>query len=181
VDVVVSNPSKGLKKSESKTEWLGHGVYFWENDPQRALEFAIEAKRNTKITKGKIKVPFVVGAIIDLGVCLNFLERQALDELKMAHAFMKATFKPTAGKSFPTNGKDRGARNLDSAAITRVHSLRKSISSPQNPLPEYCSVKGAFWEGGELYPGAGFDAKNHIQIAVRKPEICIKGYFRPIL
>jgi hypothetical protein len=178
---VLSGDVPHLAMSKNDYDWLGEGIYFWENDPQRALEFAIEAKRNTKITKGKIKEPFVVGAIIDLGVCLNFLERQALDELKMAHAFMKATFKPTAGKSFPTNGKDRGARNLDSAAITMVHSLRKSISSPQNPLPEYCSVKGAFWEGGELYPGAGFDAKNHIQIAVRKPEICIKGYFRPIL
>jgi hypothetical protein len=170
-----------LTMSKNDYDWLGEGIYFWENDPQRALEFATDAMNNPKTTKGKIKNPFVVGAIIDLDVCLNFLERQALDELKMAHSFFKATFKPSNGKAFPKNGDDRGARFLDSAVITTVHRLRKIISTQQNPLSEYSSVKGAFWEGGELYPGAGFETKNHIQIAVRKPEICIKGYFRPIL
>jgi hypothetical protein len=45
--------------------------------------------------------------------------------------------------------------------------------------PSYETVRGAFWEGGELYPTSGFGRKNHIQIAVRAPH-CIKGYFRPI-
>lgn len=170
-----------LAISKNEYDWLGDGIYFWENDPQRALEFATDAMNNPKTTKGKIKDPFVVGAIIDLGLCLNLLERQALDELKESYAFFEATFMPSAGKAFPKNGTDRGARFLDSAVITTLHQLRGLINDAENPMPEYCSVKGAFWEGGALYPGACIEEKNHIQIAVRKPKICIKGYFRPIV
>ena len=40
------------------------------------------------------------------------------------------------------------------------------------------TVRGLFFEGDDLYPNAGFKAKNHIQICVRNPN-CIKGYFLP--
>lgn len=40
------------------------------------------------------------------------------------------------------------------------------------------SVRGVFFEGTELYPGAGFREKDHIQICIRNPN-CIKGYFLP--
>ena len=46
-------------------------------------------------------------------------------------------------------------------------------------IPSFDSVRCAFWEGEELYPGAGFKEKNHIQICVRNHN-CIKGYFRPL-
>jgi hypothetical protein len=38
-------------------------------------------------------------------------------------------------------------------------------------------VRAAFPEGREIYPGAGFDEKTHIQIALRNLD-CIKGVFR---
>jgi hypothetical protein len=40
------------------------------------------------------------------------------------------------------------------------------------------TVRGMFREGGEVYPGAGFHEKTHVQIAVRDQR-CIIGYFRP--
>jgi hypothetical protein len=36
-----------LQKSENAYDWLGPGIYFWESNPQRALEFAAE-KRSRK-------------------------------------------------------------------------------------------------------------------------------------
>lgn len=36
---------------------------------------------------------------------------------------------------------------------------------------------GVFVEGEPIYPGAGFDAKTHVQICVCDPA-CIKGVFR---
>jgi hypothetical protein len=36
-----------------------------------------------------------------------------------------------------------------------------------------------FVEGEELYDGAGFHEKTHVQIAIRNPKM-IKGYFRII-
>ena len=41
----VINDQKSLLKSENSYDWLGHGVYFWENNPRRALEFAEEMKK----------------------------------------------------------------------------------------------------------------------------------------
>jgi len=46
-----------LIQSEKAYDWLGPGVYFWEGDPLRALDWARWKKFNE---------PFVVGAVIDL-------------------------------------------------------------------------------------------------------------------
>jgi len=29
-----------LTASQNNYDWLGHGIYFWENNPQRALDYA---------------------------------------------------------------------------------------------------------------------------------------------
>mgnify|MGYP003492063350 CR=1 FL=1 len=52
-----------MKPSRNSYDWLGEGCYFWENDPTRAFEFARDVK--------KCKDPFVLGAILDLGYCLD--------------------------------------------------------------------------------------------------------------
>ena len=31
---------ESLRSSENEYDWLGHGIYFWENSDSRALEFA---------------------------------------------------------------------------------------------------------------------------------------------
>jgi len=170
-----------LTESRNPYDWLGDGIYFWENDPKRAFEFAQEASQNHRRSRGKISNPFVVGAILDLGLCLNCLDRSALDELRIAHGFLQSTYESVAqGAPFPENkGEDRGARFLDAAVIAMLHSLRSELDEKEGSYPAYDSVRGAFWEGGPVYPGAGFAVKNHIQIAIRNPEQCIKGYFRP--
>ena len=59
------------------------------------------------------------------------------------------------------------------SVIETLHVLNKMAG-----LPPYDSVRGVFWEGNELYPSAGFQEKNHIQIAIINPN-CIKGFFLP--
>ncbi len=63
----------GMTPSKNLYDWLGNGVYFWENDPIRAFEFAKEVKR--------CQEPFVVGAILDLGYCLDLTCRASADRL----------------------------------------------------------------------------------------------------
>ena len=43
----------------------------------------------------------------------------------------------------------------------------------------YDTVRAAFWEGGELFPGSGFHGADHTQICVRNLD-CALGYFRPL-
>jgi hypothetical protein len=65
-----------LIQSERDYDWLGPGIYFWEGDPLRALEWA-QLK--------KFDEPFVLGAVIDLRNCLDLMVRENLDLLAWAY------------------------------------------------------------------------------------------------
>lgn len=165
-----------LRKSDNIYDWLGPGVYFWEGNPRRAMQFAKDAAAlSPQITKGNITDPFVVGAIIDLRSCFSLLDSDALNELRGAHKRFTNSL-AAAGIPFPVNcaGPDRLRRELDCATMNAMHGIRVMMKAPP-----YDTVRGAFWEGGELYPGSGISSKGHVQIAVSNLD-CIMGYFRPI-
>lgn len=171
--ILHSNGVLHLEKSCNDYDWLGNGIYFWENNPGRALKFARDAMINKRLTRGVIIELFVIGAIIDLGHCLNLLDSLFLKELKDTYNLMKIS-----GYKLPTNEyrDDSGyflKRNLDCAVIETLHSLKKKKEERA-----FDSVRGVFVEGKELYPTAGFREKNHIQLCIRNPN-CIKGYFHP--
>lgn len=67
------------------------------------------------------------------------------------------------------NSTDLLLRPLDCAVIEAYASLAD---------PKFDSVRGVFWEGEDLYPGAGMKEKNHIQISIRNIN-CIKCFFIP--
>ena len=50
------------------------------------------------------------------------------------------------------------------------------INGEVNNYKAFDSARGVFVEGEALYPNAGFNEKNHIQICIRNPN-CIKGFF----
>ena len=54
-----------LRPSENDYDWLGNGIYFWENGYERALDWALA--RYGEDAR-------IVGAIIDLGHCLNLTD-----------------------------------------------------------------------------------------------------------
>lgn len=165
-----------LKSSDHDYDWLGNGIYFLENNVGRAKQWA---KDNSHGNKSKIKNPGVLGAYLDLGNCLDLTDSDSLQQLKLPYETLKQTLS-LAGLDIPVNvdpvrvkSKDRIIRKLDCAVISTLHKLRLKAG-----LPPYDSVRGVFWEGEELYPGAGFREKNHIQIAIINPN-CIKGFFLP--
>jgi hypothetical protein len=164
---------ENLLKSNNLYDWLGNGIYFWEGNQSRALNFAQEVKNRDS---QKIKKPFVIGAIIDLGYCLDLLETKNLNLVKNAHEALSEISKigelPLPKNSNPGNPKEKFSliRNLDCAVIEYLHSSMEQ--------KQYDSVRGMFPEGSPLYDGAGFRTKDHIQICIRNPN-CIKGYFLP--
>lgn len=165
-----------LKQSDHDYDWLGNGIYFWENNVERAKQWAED---NSKRKDSVIKKPGVLGAYLNLGNCLDLTDSNSLQLLKLAYDTLKKTIS-LAGLEMPVNKdpdqvkpKDRLLRKLDCAVITTLQRLNKEASRPA-----YDSVRGVFWEGDELYPGAGFREKNHIQISIINPN-CIKGFFLP--
>ena len=177
-ELLLSGKAEHLNESINTYDWLGRGIYFWENDPQRAMEFARAAAAKPKMSRGHIETPFVLGAVIDLSFCLNLLDRTALEEVAVAHETLKATHL-TSKEPMPINkGENLGARFLDRAVIETLHVYRELLDEMGGGFPRYDSVRAVFREGDELYKGAGFRSQNHIQIAIRS-KACIKGYFRP--
>jgi len=156
-----------LEWSTNDYDWLGHGIYFWENNPERALAWAIENKR--------IKEPAVVGAVIDLGFMLSLLQKDHIELVKSIYAYLKDACEAES-IPLPENkgGDDDVIRLLDCAVIESLHLDRKNTG--EKPFD---SVRGLFPEGKEIYPKAGFREENHVQICVRNLD-CIKGYFSPI-
>ena len=155
-----------LNTSKNDYDWLGNGIYFWENSYERAVEWAQAHKADED--------PFVVGAVIDLGLCLNLSDYGRSAALKNAYELLKYESE-RAGTELPQNsGKvDKPLRRLDCAVIERFHKLNRDLRRR-----EYDSVRGVFNEGEPIYPGSGILTKSHIQICVRNPN-CIKGYFSP--
>jgi hypothetical protein len=163
-----------LTASKNDYDWLGHGIYFWENNQERALQWANDM---TKRANSSVKSPAVIGAIIDLGYCFDLTDSFYLNELKQAYQTLAFMYHQT-GRELPKNtvggsSEDILIRKLDCAVIQMAHILNKEANHKA-----YDSVKGVFWEGKPLYPAAGFREKNHIQICVCNPN-CIKGYFFP--
>lgn len=168
---ILSGDEKHLKPSEKAYDWLGHGIYFWEGSVARAWEWAY-----AKQDEGKIKDPFVVGAIIDLRHCLDLFDRNNMAQLLPARDAVVRSAKQS-GQQVPKNvgsTPDKGGRMLDCAVLNMLHTIRKD-----NKLEEFDSVRGPFLEGKPIYRGAGFRSHSHIQICVRNTA-CIKGYFKPI-
>ncbi len=165
-----------LLPSENDYDWLGHGAYFWGNDPKRALDFASMLQQHPEFRgkKGVITKPAVVGAVIDLGHCLNLMTASALGLVDGAYKALSDSIQ-NAGGELPRNtgGADLLYRRLDCAVIEFLHYVRADTKQRS-----FDTARGLFFEGRELYPNAGFRTKDHIQVCVRNPN-CIKGFFRP--
>ena len=159
-----------LRLSERPWDWLGHGVYFWEDSPARALRWAVD---QSKGSRGAIKTPAVLGAIIDLGNCLNLIDAEALSLVRAAHDSYVGICNATGTEILTNKGQGLRARYLDCAVIETLHRLHEEVGGPR-----FDSVRGFFIEGSELYPGAGFRELDHIQICVRSAS-SILGYFLP--
>jgi hypothetical protein len=171
-----------LIQSDSDYDWLGPGIYFWEGDPTRAREWA-----EAKAARVKGMVPYVIGAVIDRGNCLDLAARENIELLRAAHTGLAASL-VKQGKPMPKNRDARGdanreklLRDLDCAVIRYLHdSIDEQLLNNKTPgvLEPFDSVRGLFREGEPVYPGSGFYARTHTQIAVRSLE-CIKGIFKP--
>jgi hypothetical protein len=163
---------KELNPSKNKHDWLGSGIYFWENNYERALDFACHPPG-----KKKFDSPAVLGAVIDLQFCLDLLDSAYLRMVKEAF-YMCSKSAKALGQEMPENKRvghsnDLLLRELDCAVIETLHQERSD-----HHLKPFDSVRGVFVEGKQLYPGAGFHDKNHVQLCIRNTN-CIKGLFLP--
>jgi hypothetical protein len=165
--------------SDNTGDWLGKGVYFWLNDPVRALSWA--QNKISKFERPSSDEAAVLGAVIDPGNCLDLTTKEGLSWLLLGHDQLAENMR-TAGKQMLRNGTDAN-RPLDKAVVEQVHRLVEVFMSDnkaarrQARLQKIDSIMNVYPDGEPLYEGTTILAKTHVQLCLRDPARII-GVFK---
>jgi hypothetical protein len=140
--------------SNKDYDWLGPGIYFWQSDPRRALEWA-----RWKADRGEIEDPTVIGAVIDLGNCLDLTTRDDVELVIQAYQYFIEVRKQS-GLEIPrniapkeTHPQDAVLRYLDCAVLRFLHEWIEDTRERDPSIKPFDTVRALFVEGGPAYPG----------------------------
>lgn len=161
-----TNRVEDWKQSGNDYDWLGRGVYFWE--------FGIHRARQWAGPNGE-----VIGALIQLGNCFDLTDPGCEQLLKKTYDMVASTFKERA-IPLPNNEMSGGMRrNLDKLIMDQTMAIGDTTADRNiRPDTKFQTIRCAFEEGEEAFPGSKLRSQTHIQIAVRDIR-CILGVFRP--
>jgi hypothetical protein len=148
----------GFRTSAKEWDWLGDGVYFFQDGPYRAREWAAEWA--VKRYNGEAAV---VGARIRLEreQCMDLIDVYWADQMFRFYTRFLELCRRT-GTAIPIQSpKPSGPHPLDRRVVNHAVGILarqgKSIGA----------VRAAFEEGGRTYPDSAFYERAHVQIAVR--------------
>jgi len=161
----ILNGTTTFNASTNAYDWLGFGVYFWENDLQRAFDWA---------AKSHGKEAAVIGAKINLGNCFDISNSYAKDILRLSfnellQEWRSMNLPVPNNKTHPRgkgNPEDLILRYLDKIVIENALELLRK----RQPDIIYDSVRAPFQEGFPVYPGSAFREHDHIHLCVRNPN-----------
>lgn len=95
-DKLLLNPNH-IRISQESYDWLGHGMYFWENNYERALLWAKDKK-----ARGTLENPSIIGAIIQLGNCCDLTDSSSISLIKHYYKLLKEDYNQIR-KPLPVN------------------------------------------------------------------------------
>ncbi|HEX6368550.1 MAG TPA: hypothetical protein VF006_06450 [Longimicrobium sp.] len=153
--------ASGFEVSRNEYDWLGDGVYFFQDAPARALEWARERFGNDAA---------VLGAEIDLDDCMDLLDIKWQGVVRESHVDL---IRRLSGSAQPIPRQTSGAHRLDRAVINRTVEVLKSRGIAVR------AVRAAFTEGEQLFAGSALWSRAHVQIAVRDPLAIVRVWREP--
>ena len=145
----------GFRLSRNPYDWLGDGVYFFQDGFDRAWEWARE---NHGVDAA------VIAAEIYLIDCLDMLDTRWTKVVSEAYNQFLNLYKQS-GLNLPR--QTLGAHRLDREVINYMVGV---LSERGDSIK---CVRAAFAEGSPVYPDSAFYDYGHVQIAVRDVEACI--------
>lgn len=176
---LIANPND-IHISENDWDWLGSGFYIWENNYERAHEWAVN-------TYGEDAA--VVGVVYELGNCLDLMDTYSIKLIRETRdEFVR--YMTELGAPLPVNKDlrrdqhhDKLLRYMDCAVINYLTKGTDYLHQADLKTLGYSrrkafdTVRGCFHEGARL-EGMEIYEKTHIQIAIRNMN-CIKAVFQP--
>lgn len=129
-DKLVSGELKALKPSVNEYDWLGDGAYFYEDDSDRALQYAQYSAQNLQfhLTAKAIGTPAVVGAVLHVERWLDMTTQVGLQHFKNAMVTLKSgvtndeAVMPRNQPAF-VGDTDNLHRALDRAVFETLHGM----------------------------------------------------------
>lgn len=174
-DALVSGELQHLSPSNNPYDWLGPGIYFFQDDWRRALMFAQASAENPErnFTAKPINEPGVVGVVLKLSTVLDTSTQEGIEAFRLSYeALQKSGAKLKTNKKSNPDDPDVILRALDRQVFMNLHEMYKA-----QELSPVDAIKGAFPQGNPIAPTSAIFANSHVQIALRNTE-CILGYFR---
>lgn len=163
-----------FKFSKNEYDWLGSGVYFYQEAPLKALawaqKFSIDSE-NRGTTPAVIEVEFDLSKVFDLFKPENFEFLRIVDQKYSVSDRQRTQKRPVLrtheGNRFRVfhnaslaEAEKPGANFIDCTLINKALQLLREMNQ------EYDCVRHFFWEGQELYKGSYFYDHSNIQLCV---------------
>lgn len=170
-ECLASIESNGFKISNNHYDWLGPGIYFFQDAPSRAKEWAKEFKEKKKIKcrsakilkcKGDSCESVVIGVQINLDDCMDLLDIEWYGVLSEAFDRYLSLCGVTILEVLEQNEK---FHCLDYEIFERTFKALERDGKKIN------SVRAVFQEGSNVYENSYLFDKSHVQIAVRDAQV----------
>lgn len=151
----------GFEISKNNHDWLGYGVYFFEDAPSRAAAWAKK--------KHKDKPHSVVEAVIELRDCLDLTDLDGVERLTPFYAL----FVEAVGREFAKALKQtKGNREFDCAVINYACDALDERAEPVRVIREAFQEGEPIWtDPDEEISAARIHALNHVHISVRDVSV----------
>ncbi|MFB2894617.1 hypothetical protein ACE1CI_17040 [Aerosakkonemataceae cyanobacterium BLCC-F50] len=153
---------QGFNVSSNDYDWLGTGVYFFQDAPVRAWEWATQQHPTN---------PAVIRSTIRLEDCIDLLDIEWFPIIREAYTVFVEEFRQ-ANRPLPRQNPERSkAHRLDCAYFNY---LVEQILNPQ--VESIRVIRGIFVEGERIFPNSAVFDRAHIQISVRDISLIEESY-----
>jgi hypothetical protein len=152
---------EGFTLSRNDYDWLGDGIYFFQDAPERARQWAEKLHPES---------PAVVRALIRLEDCMDLLDVSWARFLNEAYDLFLKHLKAAVQ---PLPVQTRGAHRLDRDVINYAVGILAEKGF------HIRTVRAAFVEGAPIFPNSALFDHSHVQIAVRDPNLIERAEIMP--
>jgi hypothetical protein len=148
--------SEGFHLSDNDYDWLGEGVYFFQDAPYRAMQWASQQHP---------QYPAVIRAVIQLDNCIDLLDIKWIPPLKIVYNSFREGYQRFALPFPQQNPTLSKAHRLDCAFFNYTTELLRRQGQDME------TIRAVFVEGESIFPSSAIFDLAHIQITVKNTAL----------